>query len=593
MKKRRISYLHSFQGRINQSLLLIVGIAVLSFMIISINQTNQTVKNTSAEYTSQLIQMVNENIEDYIGNMENIAHIVTGNSDVRNFLYTVNDDETVHNTYSQKVAEQFKTLKETRNDIYNIGILGSDGRYMINDRYTVMNMHADLEGQEWYYKAKQGQEVISSSHVQNIVENEYHWVVTLSREIPNLVKPENNGVFFVDLNYSSISNLCEEINLGTKGYVFILDDQGNLVYHPKQQLIYSGLWEENLDTVMNATEKEIYSPDGTRLFTISKSEKTGWTVVGVTYMDEMLSGTKRIRVMYYLMAVILIGVAFLLSILLSDMITMPLRKLRESMKSVENGNFELEIEEPQTGDEISDLFRSFKIMVLKIQQLMEHGIQEQREKRKMELNALQAQINPHFLYNTLDSIIWMAEDGDTRDVVLMTSALARLLRKSISNKNETVMLSEEIEYTRSYLTIQKMRYKDKLEYEIDVDSSIHHAEIVKLIVQPLVENSIYHGIKNKENGKGMVRIEGRYEDDEIVIRISDNGVGMTPEQLQHVFDDRVIDTKRNGVGVQNVQHRIQLYYGADYGLSFESEKNVGTTVTIRLPDTMLTDNSDR
>ena len=588
MKKRRISYLHSFQGRINQSLLLIVGIAVLSFMIISINQTNQTVKNTSAEYTSQLIQMVNENIEDYIGNMENIAHIVTGNSDVRNFLYTVNDDETVHNTYSQKVAEQFKTLKETRNDIYNIGILGNDGRYMINDRYTVMNIHANLEEQEWYYKAKRGQEVISSSHVQNIVENEYHWVVTLSREIPNLLDPEKNGVFFVDLNYSSISNLCEEINLGTKGYVFILDDQGNLVYHPKQQLIYSGLWEENLDTVMNATEKEIYSPDGTRLFTISKSEKTGWTVVGVTYMDEMLSGTKRIRVMYYLMAVILIGVAFLLSILLSDMITMPLRKLRESMKSVENGNFDLEIEEPQTGDEISDLFRGFKIMILKIRQLMEHGIQEQREKRKMELNALQAQINPHFLYNTLDSIIWMAEDGDTRDVVLMTSALARLLRKSISNKNETVMLSEEIEYTRSYLTIQKMRYKDKLEYEIDVDSSIHHAEIVKLIVQPLVENSIYHGIKNKEKGKGMVRIEGRYEDDEIVIRISDNGVGMTPEQLKHVFD-----TKRNGVGVQNVQHRIQLYYGTDYGLSFESVENVGTTVTIRLPDTILTDENDR
>ena len=249
---------------------------------------------------------------------------------------------------------------------------------------------------------------------------------------------------------------------------------------------------------------------------------------------------------------------------------------------MENGNFDVEVEEPDTGDEISDLFRSFRNMILKIRELVEQNTAEQREKRKSELNALQAQINPHFLYNTLDSIIWMAEAGDRKNVVLMTSALAKLLRKSISNRNEMVTLEEEIEYTRSYLIIQKMRYVDKLEYEMDVESAILQMEVVKLIVQPLVENAIYHGIKYKE-GKGLVRIEGGFGEDQVVLRIIDNGVGMTKTQLAHVFDERETDTRRNGVGVLNVHRRIRLHYGGEYGLSFESAEGEGTTVSIHLP----------
>ncbi len=305
-------------------------------------------------------------------------------------------------------------------------------------------------------------------------------------------------------------------------------------------------------------------------------------MVGVTYLDEMMSRTDRLRNLFYLMAIVLVGVALTLSIFLTDMITMPLRRLRGTMKVVENGNFDVEVEEPDTGDEISDLFRSFRNMILKIRELVEQNTAEQREKRKSELNALQAQINPHFLYNTLDSIIWMAEAGDRKNVVLMTSALAKLLRKSISNRNEMVTLEEEIEYTRSYLIIQKMRYVDKLEYEMDVESAILQMEVVKLIVQPLVENAIYHGIKYKE-GKGLVRIEGGLGEDQVVLRIIDNGVGMTKTQLAHVFDERETDTRRNGVGVLNVHRRIRLHYGGEYGLSFESAEGEGTTVSIHLP----------
>ena len=198
------------------------------------------------------------------------------------------------------------------------------------------------------------------------------------------------------------------------------------------------------------------------------------------------------------------------------------------------------------------------------------------------MKALQAQINPHFLYNTLDSIIWMAEAGQNDDVVLMTSALAKLLRQSISNDKEQVRVEEEMNYVQSYLTIQKMRYKDKLEYEIELEDGIGREKIVKLVLQPLVENAIYHGIKYKE-GRGLIQIRVFCQDDCIVLQVEDDGKGMDEETLAHIFEQHIRDTRSNGVGVNNVNERIRLFYGAEYGLSFKSEPEKGTTATIRIP----------
>jgi len=580
--KKRYSYFRTLQGKINMAFLLIVAIAVISLMAIFIGRSKRELQKTSMEYTGQLLEMVNENIDSYIINMENIAKIVTDNSAVRYFLQTNPDSVNMQGVYAEQIEEQFQTLKETRNDIYNIGIICSNGTYFINDKDTLLNPYVDLESLGWCQKALEGEEIITSSHVQNIVADEYPWVVTMSQGIDLGDSTDKKALLFIDLNYSTINSLCEKMSLGKNGYVFILDAEGNLVYHPRQQLIYSGFWQEDLERVTSTTEEMLDSEDGQKIYSIARSDVTGWTIVGVTYVEELLEGMTKDRLTYYMMAVILIGFAMVIAVVLSEMITKPLQDLRESMSQVENGDFDFEIVEPNTGDEIAGLFHSFNIMVQKIRQLIEKNTQEQIEKRKSELNALQAQINPHFLYNTLDSIIWMAEDGNTRDVVLMTSALAKLFRKSISNRNEMITIAEEIDYTRSYLTIQKMRYKDKLEYEIDVDAMISHKEVIKLIVQPLVENSIYHGIKYKE-GKGLVRVEGFRVGEALEIRVIDNGIGMTPECLEHIFDERKTDRHRNGVGVLNVHRRIQLHYGMQYGLSFESEEGVGTTAIITLP----------
>ena len=575
----------SLRGQINLSFLLIVAIAVVSFMLVSINRSSSALKENSIKYTSQLVQIVNENIDSYIENMENISQIVTSNSDVRNYLSQEENKE----QYAPRVEELFSTFKEARKDIYNIGVLGNDGSYLINTRNVEINPHVFWRSLDWYRRTLNEKETLSSSHVQNLVHGEYPWVVTISKIIIDPVEGKEIGVLFVDLNYHSISDLAENVDLGQKSYIYIMDDNGDIVYHPKQQLIYSGIWHEESEGILGSTKETGNWELNGKLYSITSSKMTGWTVVGVTDMNEMLTETRSVVNLYYIIAMCLIGVAMLLAVLLSGRITRPLRKLQGSMQSVKDGNFDVQISEDSSQDEIGDLTSSFKRMINEIEQLIDRNTKEQEEKRKYELNALQAQIQPHFLYNTLDSIIWMAEGNETKDVVLMTSALAKLFRKSISNSDEMVTVNEEMEYTRSYLTIQKMRYRGELQYSIDVAPAIADVEIIKLIVQPLVENAIYHGTKYK-TGIGTIKITVDYEDKGIVIRIVDDGVGMTKEQLAHIFDEDKGQGKnskfdeRRSVGVLNVHQRIQLHYGEEYGLSFESKEGVGTTVSIYLPD---------
>ena len=425
---------------------------------------------------------------------------------------------------------------------------------------------------------------LSSSHVQNVIEDNYKWVITLSKNIKNTLNNDYSGMFFIDLNYNVISDLCENNSLGQKGYVFILDRNGDIIYHPQQQLLYSGLKSERVQEVMNNESNYFVTDEGdaSKLYTISRSAKTGWTIVGVVYVSELMKNKRETQIIYVLVAIGLLLAATIISAIISASITHPIKILKDSMKEVEKGNFDNANIEVISEDEIGSLNKSFNIMTAEIQKLMEENIYEQKQKRKSELKALQSQINPHFLYNTLDSIIWMAEGNKTKEVVLMTSSLAKLLRQSISNENEVLSIEQEIAYIKSYLTIQKMRYKDKLEFEIDVDEDIYQYEIVKLILQPIVENAIYHGIKIKDT-MCVLRIRGFSVGADIIIKVIDNGVGMSEEVLAQIFNEKKNSSSSNGVGVYNVQMRLQLYYGKNYGISYKSVLGEGTTATITIP----------
>ena len=583
MKKNLLMRFRSIRTSVIVAFATLIVFALATYLVISLRYTQSSVLENSTEYTSQLIGQVNSDIDSYISYMENISSIVANSSDVWDYLFDENQTEGRQEELRERITSVFKTIMDTREDITNIALLPEHKKVLINEGWDELNPYVEVGELSWYQEAleNQGRTALSSSHVQNVIYGEYQWVVTLSRSITSVTKPDICGVFFVDLNYDAISKLCEKISLGNKGYIFVLDGNGSIVYHPQQQLIYSGMKQERIAEVMESRESSFLTEDD-RLYTISRSEKTGWIVVGVSYLSELMKGANKARNLYLIIALLLFAAALLLAYLLSDAITRPITALEKSMKEVEKGNFEHAALEVCAENEVGRLSQSFNIMTEEIQNLMEQSRHEQRIKRKYELKALQAQINPHFLYNTLDSIIWMAEWGKTQEVVQMTSSLARLLRRSISNEREVVTVAEEVEYTQDYLTIQKMRYKDKLEYEILVDQEIAQEGIVKLILQPLVENAIYHGIKYKE-GKGMIRIRGFRQEDKIVLQVEDDGSGMDEETLTHIFEKHTKDTKSNGVGLKNVNERLQLYYGTEYGLKYESKIGEGTTATVILP----------
>lgn len=561
--------------------------ALFLIYVFSFRYTEKNVLNNSVNCTMQLIEQANHNIDSYLDYMENISYLMSGDKDLLRYLFSERDPIRREELRSS-VLERFRLVRETRDDIYNIGAVAGPNNILINDGTQTLNPYAYILHEAWYRDAletSKGMTVLSSSRVQNIIMNEYPWVVTLSSPLRYPGRTKNQGVFFIDLNYKAIEEQCERIDLGTRGYVFILDKKGNILYHPKQQLIYSGLKEEQIKEVLDCGEEYFLSGKGTqqKLYTITESQKTGWTVVGVAYTSELLKNRSQTQLIYTLVTLLLCLVLTAAVTILSRRITKPMILLQESMKRVERGNFE-QVDLTRIPDhEIRTLGNAFNMMADEIQKLMAENIREQEEKRRNEMKALLSQINPHFLYNTLDSIVWMAEAGKNREVVHMTMALARLLRRSISSDQELFTIKQETDYVKNYLDIQQMRYKDKLDYEMAIDESIMEKLVIRLVLQPLAENAIYHGIKYK-SGRGLIRIEAYPEGRDIILKVTDNGKGMTEEQMKSIFQKHKVNYKRNGVGVYNVQTRLKLYYGREYGLCYESSPSGGTAAIVRIPD---------
>lgn len=588
MKESRIGlclsrHFKSIQSTIFTAVAILVLSAVLIVTAVSVKYTDSAIFENSVLYTQTITKQINQNIDSYITYMDNIVSVISGSEDAQYYLFRESSDR----GHEKRLLEQFRIILKGRSDIKNIGLVCDGENSLFNTGYQTENPDLDLSTQEWYKKAveSRGKSILTSSHVQHVIEGERPWVITMSRGIANLVGSRaSKGAVFIDLNYSAISELCDQNSIGDKGYVFIVDQDGNIVYHPQQQQLYNELQTENIDAVMNAKTDTVTVGKGEheKIYTISRSEKTGWTVVGCMNVAELLKGSRQAQRVYVVCAAGLIVLALILSRLLARNITYPIQRLRDSMKKVQTGEFPTIDLEVSSENEIGSLTKSFNVMTHRIQELMAQNIHEQEQKRKSELKALQSQINPHFLYNTLDSIIWMAEGKKNEEVVLMTASLARLLRQSISNEDELVSIGQEAEYARSYLTIQKMRYKDKLEFQIDISPAIFGVKIIKLVLQPIIENAIYHGLKYKDS-KGFLIVRGYREGEKAVLEVEDNGVGMDEETLSHIFEKHKVNYHSNGVGVYNVQKRLKLYYGEEYGIVYKSRKNEGTRAVITIP----------
>jgi two-component system sensor histidine kinase YesM len=303
---------------------------------------------------------------------------------------------------------------------------------------------------------------------------------------------------------------------------------------------------------------------------------------------QMQEGFTRWSILYLVLLIGAIGFSVIAAWAISRSIYIPIKRLHDVTTTITKNDLQV-LMTRSNADEITELGMSFNIMIGRIRELLDAKVREQENLKKAELRALQAQINPHFLYNTLDTIIWMAEAQKTAQVVEIVSALSSFFRISLSKGKDWITIGEEIERTKSYLTIQRMRYRDILDYRIDVDEDVLDNTILKLILQPLVENALYHGIKNKRQG-GTITVRARpLSDEEIVLEVEDNGIGFTAEKLEQVnakLADEMGDIRlESGFGIDNVNKRIKLYYGRQYGLSIRSEYLIGTCVSLIIPAT--------
>ena len=417
---------------------------------------------------------------------------------------------------------------------------------------------------------------MTAPHVETIFEGYYPWVVTMTAP---LTGSEEAAWVSLDLSFSSISSYINNVGIGQRGYCFLMDTDGNIIYHPQQQLLYSGLKSEDT-SALAALEDGAYADD-TVIYCVTSIENSDWRVVGVSYVDELVNRnvTEMIH-LSILLAFVVLAAALLTSWLLSQLLGRPLRGLASAMESFETDADHFTYRPVGGTREVQELSNSFGHMVVRIQELMTTVREEEVNLRKTELKALQAQINPHFLYNTLDSIAWMCEQGRTADAVKMVHALARLFRISISKGHELIPISKEIEHAESYLQIQKYRYKNQFTYEFDVDPECLDYLCNKITLQPIIENAINHGLDLMVE-EGHIDVRVRQDGGDIVFFVQDNGVGMTPEQIEAIMQRGPKD--RTGIGIKNVNDRLKIYFGKNYGLHITSEPDVGTCVEIRMP----------
>ena len=417
---------------------------------------------------------------------------------------------------------------------------------------------------------------MTAPHVETIFEGYYPWVVTMTAPL------EGGGEaawVSLDISFSSISSYLKNVSIGQRGYCFLMDREGNIVYHPQQQLLYAGLKSEDTEALA-ALEDGDYADD-TVIYCLASVEGSDWRAVGVSYVDELVNRNVNDMIrLSCLLAVVVLGAALRTSWLLCRFLGRPRRGLASAMESFESDADHFAHKPVGGTREVQELSDSFEHMVLRIQELMTTVREEEINLRKTELKALQAQINPHFLYNTLDSIAWMCEQGRNADAVRMVHALARLFRISISRGHELIPIAKEIEHAESYLQIQMYRYKNQFTYDFDVDPDCLGYYCNKITLQPIIENSINHGLDLMVD-EGRIDVLVRQDGDDIVFSVRDNGVGMSEEQIEAIMQHGPTD--RTGIGIKNVNDRLKIYFGKSYGLHITSEPDIGTCVEIRMP----------
>lgn len=527
------------------------------------------IRQTTEQNTRKTIQQSGQFITSYLQKVKQTTSSLAENEKIKTYAQTPSQEN------AEQLRQLFATILKTDSDLVSAILVTKDGNLISTDPELTMKTSADMMKEKWYQDAihKGAMPILTPARRTVSHTTGEKWVISIMQEVVDK-DGKNLGVVRLDIGYKTLEAYLDQLQLGKEGFTFIVDANHDFVYHPKKAVYSSHV--EMKAMALYLSVKNGYVKSKQAYVSQYQIPNSGWTLIGVSSMEQLHAVQTQILWSFigtglFALGVCLIGIWFVLRLWIK-----PLRDLQATILKVGSGHSDLRANE--TGSpELVDLARQFNIMLDRIDQLMIAVKEEEQNVRRYELQALSSQINPHFLYNTLDTIVWMAEFNDSKRVVEVTKSLAKYFRLALNQGHEQISLKDEIDHVRQYLFIQKQRYGEKLQYEIKELKQYNDYKIPKLILQPLVENAIYHGIKEM-NRQGRIRVSVSENDTQLIVSIYDNGRGFVASETTNATLVRL-----GGVGLKNVNQRLQLQFGKSYHMEIKSEENTYTEIRLYFP----------
>lgn len=511
----------------------------------------------------------------------------TSSYTISNFLNSKTPDDSYEN--AKAVGKVFDGIRQTQSSnsyILDMSVIGTNG-HCFSERNGYFTLEQPFAAYEQFETIVEQPRAV---HVQGISLplRGRSWeknALTVSAAVFKISTNEVCGILRVTVSKNHVVNILENAKPSDSGQTFVVDNTGSNLFFPDESTILSKAEiEQILNDSGNGTVKTSRS-----LVVHRTLPSTGWTIISVAPNQEIFQAVYRLRIIALIMVIVCLLLILIINIFLSKYIAHPILQLKSLMQSATSGNLDVEIPQIDGQVEIMELYRSFDSMLTELKNLLNRVVTEQKNLKKSELRTLQSQINPHFLYNTLDSAVWAAESNNTDEVIDLITSLSSFYRLTLRSGMDVVSFDTEVHHVSYYLHIMQKRYRDILDYRIDVASETLRARFPKIILQPMAENAIYHGIKNKryaKGEKGMIQISAQETAGHFLeVTVSDTGIGMDEAETRLLWDKIQEGIPRSGqsYGLINVNLRLRLMFGEQYTLRLTSCPGSGTTIVIRVP----------
>ncbi|HER0072251.1 TPA: sensor histidine kinase [Streptococcus pyogenes] len=552
------------------SYVFVIVIALITTLGLLYYQTSsRNIRQLIERDTRQSIRQSSQFIDAYIKPLKETTSVLAKNSEIQDFASQIHQED------EKQVLQLMEMVLATNSDLQAAVLVTKDGRTVSTNPQLIMKTSSDMMAEPWYKAAidRQAMPVLTPAR-QLSLSSKKEWVVSVTQEVVDRAG-HNLGVLRLDIAYPTIKASLDQLQLGRQGFAFIVNDRHEFVYHPKKS-VYSSSKEMAAMKPYLAIQNG-YTKDKTSFVYQKLIPNSQWTLVGVASLDQLHRVQHQIFWSFLgtgLLACLICGFATVLAL---RRWIRPIQQLQQVILAIQKGDRQLRAQE--TGSpELTDLAQQFNALLDQIDSLMVAVADKEKAIGQYRLQALASQINPHFLYNTLDTIIWMAEFNDSKRVVEVTKSLAKYFRLALNQGNEYIRLADELDHVSQYLFIQKQRYGDKLSYEVQGLDVYADFVIPKLILQPLVENAIYHGIKEVDR-KGMIKVTVSDTAQHLVLTVWDNGKGIEDSSLTN---SQSLLT-RGGVGLKNVDQRLKLHYGEGYYMTIHSQSDQFTEIQLSLP----------